>query len=184
MSGGRGNSELYLYNPAVCKKLGKKVFKQLTNNKRHNVSPCVLPDNNVIFCSNYGSSQPQIHYLDMKTKNTRRITNGRGYCAAPSYCAKTNDLVYIRSVRGVFQLFTISLDNMNSIKETQVTKCAGNKQEPSWSECGRYIIFSVENGKKTPQIAVMNYKSGKVRVMTHDSAPKSFPRWTNQLVWA
>ena len=188
LSGGRGNSELYLYDPSACKKAGRKVFKPLTNNRGHNVSPCVLANNDVVFCSDFASGQPQIYYLNMKTKQVRRLTSGKGYCAAPSYCAKTNKLVYIRPVKGAFQLFSLSLDNLNAVGETQITSCAGSKQEPSWSECGRYIIFSIDQNyskrQKVPQIAAMNYNSGQIRIMTNDQTPKSFPRWCPRPIWS
>jgi tol-pal system beta propeller repeat protein TolB len=182
LSGGRGNSELYLYDPRLRRRFGKKVFIQLTKNGGHNVSPCVLPNNDVVFCSNFETGSPQIYYFFIKTKKCVRLTSGRGYCAAPAYCVKTNMLTYIRPIRGQFQLYTLSLDNIYATKETKITHCVGSKQEPSWSECGRYIIFSIDrpNSKKQhiSQIGILNYKSGKIRVMTHDPHPKSFPRWT------
>jgi tol-pal system beta propeller repeat protein TolB len=187
-SGGRGNSELYFYDPRLCKKVGQKVFKQLTKNRGHNVSPCVLPNKNVVFCSDYETKMPQIYYLDIKKRRSRRLTGGKGYCAAPSFCEKTNMLVYVRPLGGTFQLFTLSLDDLSNVSEQQITFCEGNKHEPSWSQCGRYVIFSLDRpdkrGKRVPQVAVLNHKSGKIRILTHDNSHKSFPRWTSQGIWA
>jgi len=188
LSGGKGNSELYLYDPRLCKKAGKRVFSPLTRNGAHNVSPCMLENNDVVFCSDFQTGLPQIYYLERKTKKIRRLTNGEGYCAAPSYCAKTNILVYTRPVKGVFQLFSLSLDNFEEVQEQQITFCQGNKHEPSWSECGRYIAFSLDlsdkkNKRFVSQVAALNYKSGKIRVLTRGPEAKSFPRWTGQKLW-
>lgn len=178
LSGGKGNSELYLYDPRLCKKAGKRVFKPLTKNGAHNVSPCMLAGGDVIFCSDYETGLPQVYHLERATGKTKRLTGGEGYCAAPAYCTKTNMLVYTRPVKGVFQLFTLSLNDLEAVDERQITSCQGNKHEPSWSECGRYIAFSLDQ-----QIAALNYKSGKIRVLTSGVEPKSFPRWTGQELW-
>ena len=135
---------------------------------------------NILLCSDYGSGQPQIYYLNNTTKTMRRLTGGRGYCAAPSYCKETNKVMYTRPVNGTFQLFVLSLDNLDNVKEQQITFGEGNKHEPSWSECGQYAVFSMDtfkNKRRVPQISMLNCRSGKIRVLTHGSEPKSFPRW-------
>jgi tol-pal system beta propeller repeat protein TolB len=179
---GRKNSELYLYDQSICKKLKKKVFTQITNNGENNASPCYLPSGDVVFCSDFETGQPQIYYLDMKNKKTMRLTNGHGYCAAPSYCKKNNSVVYCRLIKGCFQLFTINLGDKNFF-EKQLTFDNTSKQEPVWSACGQYVAFSVDylhpkNYKNIPQIAVLNLVSGKSKILTYDDKPKSFPCWT------
>ena len=178
LSGGK-NSEVYLYDANVNKKLNKTVFKKMTNNNGTNVSPCLLENENLIFCSDYETGSPQIYLLDKKENKTTRLTNGHGYCAAPSYCEKNNSIVYSRQVDGIFQLFTLEL---NSQIEKQVTFNFGNKHEPDFSPCGRYILFSYDfeytKGKQTQQIAVLNLNSGKIRVLTQSRAPKNYPKWS------
>ncbi len=184
---GKGNAEIYLYDQILCNKLKRRVFKPLTNNKGNNVSPCYLPDGNVIFCSDYQTKFPQIYMMDMKTKKTHRLTNGRGYCAAPSYCAKTKSIVYTRYIKGNFQLFTMSLQDPNH-KERQLTITAGDKLDPSYSECGQYVAFTYtfldkKSQKMSNQIAVFNQISGKIRVLTSTKEPKSFPAWTGRMLY-
>ncbi|KKQ10813.1 MAG: Protein TolB [candidate division TM6 bacterium GW2011_GWF2_36_6] len=181
---GRKNSELYLYDQALCNKYKKKVFIQLTHNEGNNASPCFLPNGDVIFCSDYQTGKPQIYYLNSKTKQTKRLTNGKGYCAAPSYCKRNNSIVYCRSKKGFFQLYTINLNNKFFV-ERALTTDQHSKQEPVWSECGNYITFSTDcfnlkTGKNVSQIAVLNVRSGKIRVLTSDDKFKNFPCWTNK----
>ena len=183
LSGGK-NSELYFYDQVICKKLGKRSFLKLTNNRGTNVSPCLLPDGNVIFCSDFKTGLPQIFYLNRKTGTTKMLTSGNGYCAAPSYCPKTNSIVYTRAVNHTFQLFTLNLDNL---KEKQLTFNDGNKHEPSPSECGRFIAFSYDYeykpGHRSPQVAALNCNSGKIHILTTGKEPKSFPRWTKDPIY-
>lgn len=185
---GKKNSELYLYDQSVCKKLKKKIFTQLTNNGENNVSPCYLPNDDVIFCSDFETGQPQIYTLNIKEKETKRITNGKGYCAAPSYCKKNNSIVFCRLVNGYFQLFTKNLADKNST-EKQVTFDNSSKQEPAWSECGNYVAFSIDYlhpkaYKNVPQIAVLNLTSKKIKILTFDDKPKSFPCWTGKTYYS
>ncbi|MBD3272859.1 hypothetical protein GF385_00720 [Candidatus Dependentiae bacterium] len=181
MSGGK-NSEIYLFDSKISKKLKQRVFKKLTNNGGNNVSPYLLENDDVIFCSDFQTGQPQIYYLNRKENYTYRLTNGKGYCAAPSYCAKNNNVVYTRPVNGTFQLFTLNLDNFDNLQEKQITFNGGNKHEPDYSPCGRFIVFSYDfeykKGYQTQQIAVLNVNSGKIRVLTQSKAPKSFPKWS------
>lgn len=196
LSGGKGNSELYLYDIRVCNKLGRRVFKQLTSNGAHNVSPAILRDGNIVFCSNFKTGMPQLYHRDKKTGVTTQLTNGKGYAASPSYCAQTNTLAYTRPVRGTFQLFVLSLDDLECLEEQQVTFGAGNKHEPCWSRNGRYLMFSFDypdkKGRRIPQIAALNYlnyrtdlncRNKKIRVLTSGLAPKSFPHWTDRCLW-
>lgn len=184
---GKGNSEVYMYDQRVCSQLKKRVYKPLTNNGANNSSPCLLPDGNLIFCSDFQTGSPQIYYRDHKTEFVRRLTNGRGYCAAPAYCAKNNSIVYTRFSHGVFQIYTMDLSQPFPI-EHQLTKSHGDKVDPTWSECGRYIAYTFadhnpKTRKTTNQIAILNLMSGKQRVVTSGNEHKSFPSWTGRSLY-
>ena len=182
-----GNSEIYMYDLSLCKKMGKRVFTQLTHNKGSNVSPCLLANDDLIFCSDFQTGSPQIYYRNSKTLAVKRLTNGKGYCAAPAHCPISNKIAYTRYVNGTFQLFTLALKGKHS-KEQQLTFNAGDKLEPTWSECGRYLTFTYANlnkksGRRTNQIAVLNTQSNIVRVLTDSPEPKSFPTWTGRSLY-
>jgi Tol biopolymer transport system component len=184
---GSGNSEIYMYDLALCKKMGKRVFTQLTHNKGSNVSPCLLANDDLIFCSDFQTGSPQIYYRYAKTQAVKRLTSGKGYCAAPAHCPISNKIAYTRYANGTFQLFTLSLNNKNA-KEQQLTFNAGDKLEPTWSACGKYLAFTYANlnkksGKRTHQIAVLNTQSNIVRVLTDSPEPKSFPTWTGRTLY-
>jgi tol-pal system beta propeller repeat protein TolB len=181
MSGGK-NPEIYLYDNKLSNKLKRKVFKKLTNNGGNNVSPCLLKNGDVIFCSDFQTGSPQIYYLNRKKDYVYRLTNGKGYCAAPSYNAKTNNVIYSRLSNGIFQLFSLNIDDFDLLQEKQLTFNFGNKHEPDLSPCGRFVVFSYDfeykKGYQTQQVAVLNVNSKKIRVLTQSKAPKSFPRWS------
>jgi tol-pal system beta propeller repeat protein TolB len=181
MSARSGNSELYMYDQKICRKLKKRVFVPLTSNNSSNSSPTLLPDGNVIFCSDFETGMPQIYHMNIETKFTQRLTSGQGYSAAPSYNDATKSVVYTKQLNGTFQIFSLNLDG-NNVVEKQMTFNEGDKFEPSMSECGKYIVFTYvfsnpETKKTESQIASYNCDSGNIRVLTRGSEPKSFPCW-------
>ncbi len=188
---GQGNSELHLYDHEVSKKAKKRVYTQITHNKGNNASPCYLPNGTIVFCSDFQTNAPQLYQLDMISNTVKRLTTGKGYCAAPAYSAKNNAVVYTRYIKGVFQLCMLNLNEAHP-KERQLTFNGGDKVESSWSACGRYVAFTFntpyELGKKgkkrVNQIAALNLSNGAIKVLTSGPCHKSFPAWTGQSVYA
>lgn len=179
----KGNSELYLYDQVLSRHLKRRIFKQLTNNGANNVAPCMLDNGDIVFCSDFQTGSPQIYLLDAQKKQIKRLTNGQGYCTSPSWCTQKKAIVYTRRVNGTLQLFTLDLNSVKA-QEKQLTFNDGDKVEPVWSDCGKFIAFSYlcreqVKGPIIPQIAVLNTMSGKVRIVTAGSEPKSYPAWVN-----
>ncbi len=115
------------------------------------------------------------------------LTSGKDYCAAPSYCAKTNSIIFTKPINGTFQLFTLKLNDFYNTKEKQLTFGPGDKHEPSFSNCGRFIAFSYEctdkKGIKSQQIAVFNTISGKIKILTTGKERKTFPKWNKKTLY-
>lgn len=179
-----GNSELYMQDHEETKKNKKVTFRQLTDNKGSNGSPCLLPTGDVIFCSDFEHEGIcQIYLFKQADASTKRLTNGQGYCAAPSYSAVNDDVVYLRSVDGVLQLFSLSLKS-SGCHEQQITFDLMNKYEPAYSSCGQYILFSCDVQDKdrqvVRQIGVLNRASKRIRILTRGKMNKSFPSWTHK----
>jgi tol-pal system beta propeller repeat protein TolB len=176
-----GCSEIYLYDQETSQAKGKRFFKQLTNNKGTNVSPCLLENDDVIFASDFETRYPQIYYLDQKKRTTIRLTTEGDYCAAPAYCERTKQLYYMRPVDNTFQLFRKDLSAGLHSREEQITFSPGDKYNPAPSSCGRYIAFSYrhphQKAGKVAQIAVFNVLSHKIRVLTTSPELKSNPSW-------
>ena len=164
----RGDGHCQLY---YCDKSG---FKKVTNNKGNNVSPSLSDDGSTIFfCSDYQTGRPQVYVYRLKTGNIECITNG-GYCASPSYCEKRKQIAYAKIVQGTMQLFVY---DERSKKHTQLTFDAGSKEECSWSPCGNYLTYSVEQGK-TQRIAVLNLLTKQQRYITTANINCSYPAWS------
>ncbi|MCK4265493.1 PD40 domain-containing protein, partial [Candidatus Babeliales bacterium] len=180
-----GNSELYLYDTDFSKEQGRRVFRQLTNNRGNNVSPSLLSNGDIVFCSDFKTGAPQIFYLDNNNKKILQLTHG-GYCSEPSYCENNRSIVFTKPVNGSFQIFRINLNKDNTVlSEEQLTSNSGDKHHPSCSENGKYIVFSYrisdDEGRMTPQIASLNISSGRIRILTKGPQAKSFPTWRKKI---
>jgi tol-pal system beta propeller repeat protein TolB len=188
MSGKKGNTEIYLYDNKVSKKKGKRIYKQVTHNHGNNTSPTLLSNGDIIYCSDFQTGSPQIYYLDMKKHVTRRLSSGKGYCAAPSYHPESRSVVYTKLVDGSFQLFSLNIDDPRH-REKQLTVGAGDKIDPAWSPCGRFVAFTYDTkdeklNRPIPQIGILNCASKSIRIVTRSKQPKSFPTWINKPFYA
>ncbi len=166
------------YNVAgdiVCKKIdttGKRITTVISN-KGNNLSSNLLDNDDIIFCSDFETGHPHIYYYHAQTHTTERLTQS-GYCTSPAYCSKSNCVVYAKLVHGVSQLY---MYNLTEKKHEQLTFDKGNKDEPSFSPCGNFIVFAVENANSS-RIAVMHLATRKRDYITLPSLCASYPTWS------
>ncbi|MBT4594928.1 hypothetical protein HOD08_03555 [bacterium] len=187
----KGNTELFLFDEKVCKKVGQPAFKQLTKNSGTNVSPCYLSDGNMVFCSDYEYKRPQIYFMDIKRNKSCRITFNQPYCASPTYCAKTNKIVYVSPVEKVFQLFSLDLDDLKKGKAPttkQLTFSKGDKLSPSLHESGEFVSFVTggrdDGGELKSQLAIYNLLNNQVKIMSKGRSDRRYPAWTERQLYA
>ena len=165
-SRGDGSCHVYYYENGA--------LKRLTHNRGNNVSPTFTEDGTkIFFCSDFQTGQPQIYCYDLQADFLERITQG-GYCAAPSYCSTNEKVAYSKIVKGTMQLF---IYDTHTKKHTQLTFDKGNKEECSWSPCGNYLLFSLENKDKC-RIAMLNLLTNERRFITSEKEVCSYPAWS------
>lgn len=165
-SKGKGNCQLYYYENSQV--------TQITKNAGNNVSPTFAGDKNIIFfCSDFQTGQPQVYCYDISTKALQRITDG-GYCASPSYCSKNGKLVYSKKIQGIMQLMVYDVSTKQHV---QLTNNGGHKEECSWSPCGNFVLYSVENNSKS-RIAQLNILTHEQTFITAESAVCTYPAWS------
>lgn len=165
-SHGKGCCQLYY---------GKQgTFKQLTHNQGNNISPSLNDDGSCLFfCSDFQTGKPQIYQYTIENELIERITNG-GYCVSPSYCGKRHQVAYGKMERGVMQLY---LYDVARKQHTRLTSDAGNKEEFSWSPCGNYLLFSVDQAGKS-RIAVLNLLTHQRVYITPSGNHCTYPSWS------
>jgi TolB protein len=168
-----GKSQLYLYT--YDSKEQKPFLKQLTNNEGNNISPILSSNGDIIFCSDFKTKGPQICYYHASDGTIDTLTNG-GYCACPTLCEKNNLIAYCKLVDGVMQMFVY---DMNSKYHEQITFDATNKEECTWSPCGNFLAYSVDDGR-TSRIAVFNRMTKEQTYITSSNDRCIYPSWSPQ----
>ncbi|MCX5924951.1 MAG: hypothetical protein NT124_01465 [Candidatus Dependentiae bacterium] len=165
-SHGKGNCQVYYGD--------KGVFKKITDNKGNNISPSLFDDGSaIVFCSDFQTGQPQIYLYTVANELVERVTEG-GYCASPQYCGIRHQIAYGKIDKGVMQLYVYDIGTKS---HTRLTTDAGNKEEYSWSPCGNYLLFSVEQGKSS-RIAVLSLLTKERKYITPENIYCSYPSWS------
>ena len=166
----------YAFDP----QLKQGVHKPLIHNEGKNVSPTLLDNGDIIFCSDAsslrkGSSSqgPKIYKYHARDGSVSKITND-GYCVGPSYCKRTNRIAYSKKINGVMQL---CIYDCTKNVDTQITFDPGNKIDCCWSPCGTSIVYCYQKGR-TSRIAIIHARMKKVVFVTPDREYCSCPSWS------
>jgi TolB protein len=165
-SHGRGACQLFMV------KDGK--ISQLTHNTGNNVSPSISYDGSLVyFCSDYETGLPQIYTYRFSDDAIERITDG-GYCASPACSARHARVAYAKIVDGIMQIFVYDHKKQ---RHTQVTFGPGNKEECSWSPCGNYLVYALEEGNKG-SIVSLHMQTKQLKMITSARDICSYPAWS------
>lgn len=163
-----GSSQLYhSYIDGLSK---ERKCDRLTYNEGNNIAPCFVDDNHVAFITDFETPKPQVYILNVVNHSLQRITDG-AYCACPAYCSANNKLVYSKMIDGTMQLCQY---DCSTHEHKQLTKCSGNKEEPTWSACGNYIVFGLNEGLKS-KVAQLNLVTNKIKPLTASSEHCTYP---------
>lgn len=164
----------------------KAIHTKLIGNDGKNFYPILLKNGDIIFCSDSKKlwndltkrskkyPGPYICYYKKDSDNYQIFCHG--YCLSPSYSQKNNQIVYSKSINGVFQLVIYDLKNN---KNQQITFDHANKFDPVWSPCGNYIAFCYQHKNKS-QIAVENILTRKRHYITSETNWCSNPAWLSK----
>jgi len=171
----KGTSQIY--KGILDQKLHTWHFNPLTNNNGTNISPILLENGDVIFCSDFQTKLPQLFYYTAATGEYERLTKGPS-STSPSYNPKTNTIAFSRTANGALQIFLLDLNTKNI---TQLTNDAGDKEESSWSPCGNYLAYVVDYGK-TSRIAVHNIQTKERYYITKQNMRCTYPSWSPGIV--
>lgn len=172
-----GTIYLYCFDPIEKKGVHTPIIK----NEGKNVSPTLLDNGDVIFCSDapsllkkHGAGKgPHICYYSAADKSIRPLTS-EGYCVGPSYCPLNRKIAFSKKIHGVMQLFTY---DMRTKEPQQLTFDEGNKIDCCWSPCGNFLVFCYQQGNES-RISLMHVAMRKRSFLTPHGAYCSSPSWS------
>ncbi len=101
----------------------------------------------------------------------------------PAYNAAQRKLVYVSDESGSPQLWIVNSDSSARKQLTNLTHTVGEVLDPSWSENGRYILFSIAD-KGRSSLFYFDFKSEKTHPISIPFVYERKPRWSidNQTV--
>ena len=155
----------------------RSYMRQITQNYGNNISPNLLENGDIVFCSDFETKSPQIYYYYAHNRSFERLTKG-GYCVSPVICQRVNKIAYCKMINGISQLFTYDIGTQN---HKQITFDNAKKDECSWSPCGTYLSFALEKGSQK-RIAVLNLITNEQFYLTKSGEQCSYPSWSPRYV--
>lgn len=165
-SRGNGNCQIYYYS--------KLDFRKITNNQGNNFSATMAADGSKFYyCSDYKTGKPYIYCYAFET-NVHTPILEHGYCYSLSYSTGRHQLAYCKMVSGCGQLFVY--DELTK-EHIQLTFDATSKDECSWSPCGNFLLFAVENKGKS-RLAMLNLITNDRRYLTPEGVVCTYPTWS------
>ncbi len=168
----KGGTQLYSY--VYDKAHRPKNYTQLTFNMGNNISPTVLENGDIVFCSDFIGGKPQLYRLSRLNDSLVCLSQSGDVCFSPAYCPLNKKIAYTKMVDGVGQLFLYSVVTG---KDIQITFDGGHKQEVSWSPCGHYVVFGFSN-EKSKRIAIQNIQTGSRHFITDEKMLCTYPSWS------
>lgn len=170
-----GDIWLYAYD-TVTK---KGTHKCLIKNDGKNVSPTLLPNGDIIFCSDSRQLSPKSKgphiYLYSASKDTTEPLTKDGFCVGPAYCPRTQKLAYSKRVNGTMQIYVY---DMKTKQHSQLTTDKSDKLDCCWSPCGTYLAFCYQQNR-TSRIATMHATLKKRFYITPENEYCSCPAWSS-----
>jgi len=169
-SRGDGFCQIYFFVKGELKKI---------THKGNNIAPTFAQNSNILyFCSDAHSKSPRIYKYDLTKKGDKnyipeRVTKS-GFAVSTVFCQEKNLLAYAKMVKGIMQIFVY---NPSNGLHKQLTFNSGNKEECSWSPCGNYLLFAVENNNKS-RLAIMNLLTNKTNFITDVGDSCDYPFWS------
>lgn len=167
------NGKSQLYYCSLDPHTKQSHMQQITNNAGNNISPNLLENGDIIFCSDFETKSPQIYYYSASHQSFERLTTG-GYCVSPVICQRVNKIAYCKMINGVSQLFVYY---MQIKTHKQITFDTAKKDECTWSPCGTYVAFAMERGAQK-RIAVLNILTNERFFMTDTQEKCCYPSWS------
>jgi Tol biopolymer transport system component len=125
------------------------------------------------YCSDYKTGKPHIYCYEFATNSAQPIIE-QGYCYCPSYCAPRRQVAYCKMMSGQAQLFVY--DELTK-EHVQLTFDGSSKDECSWSPCGNFLLFAVEQKGKS-RVAMLNLLTNERRYLTAESEVCTYPTWS------
>lgn len=98
----------------------------------------------------------------------------QGFCTGPSWHEGRGQIVYAKRVGGNMQLWVY---DMKRGTDEQLTSGPGDKIDPSWSPCGNFVAYCLDQGKES-SIMILHVGTKNSRRISPAGEHCSCPAWS------
>ncbi len=155
---------LYEFN----KQARKGSHTKLTDSSKTCACPSLLSTGDIIYSCNNKI------YCYSREKRLHTVLPISGSCISPAVHARSNRIIFSRSVDGILQIYCVDVTGKNLV---QLTYGPGSKKDACWSPCGNYIAYTLSN-RKNEQIALFNLMTGVETILTSSEYCCGYPTWS------
>ncbi|MBI3288426.1 MAG: PD40 domain-containing protein [Elusimicrobia bacterium] len=149
--------------------------ERLTSHFGADSTPTFSPDARQVAFVSDRSGNPQIHVLDLPTKQIRRLSN-LNWCDAPAWSPTGEWIAFSGRVHNKDKMDIFIID-ITGGQIRQLTHGEGSNEDPAWSPDGRFLAFSSTRGGRS-QIWVMDQDGSAPRLMADVAGASVTPHWS------
>ena len=170
------NGDLRQLGTAIERALGEAeaAFAELDTAGRLRLRGLVArPDGQRIVMSLQDGANSSINELDLRTKQTRRLTSANAIDTAPCYAPDGRAIVFESDREGTQQLYVMGYDGGG---QRRLSQGEGRYSTPVWSPRGDYIAFT-RQARGQFAIGVMRPDGSGERILTESYLDEA-PTWS------
>ncbi len=151
------------------------VLKLLSNRSGINSGASYSPDGKKIAYTMSYTGNPEIHLLDLQTKESTQMTRSLGFDVDPAFSPDGRKLAFVSSRPGKPMIYTLDLGNPLEVK--RLTYAGSYNATPNWSPDGGKIVFAGWLDRRFDLFTITS-DGGKIDRLTKDEGNNEDPHYS------
>jgi TolB protein len=150
-------------------------YRPLSNRKGINSGAAYSPKGDRLAYTMSVTGNPEIHLLDLSTRETTQLTRSIGFDVDPAWSPDGKQLAFVSSRPGKPMLYTVDLDRPADAK--RLTYAGSYNATPSWSPDGKKIAFAGWLDGRF-DLFTITADGGKIERLTKDEGNNEDPHFS------
>ena len=151
------------------------VLKLLSNRSGINSGASYSPDGTKIAYTMSYTGNPELHILDLESKESTQLTRSIGFDVDPAFSPNGQSLAFVSSRPGKPMIYTLDLKNPSEAK--RLTYAGSYNATPNWSPDGGKIVFAGWLDRHFDLFTITS-DGGKIDRLTKDEGNNEDPHYS------
>ena len=149
-------------------------IRELTSDRSLNLSPAWSPDGSNICYTSYKDGNPNLHAINLRSKNPSVLSEFQGLNSAPAWSPDGKRIALTLSKDGNAEIYLLQIKKK---KFRRLTFSRAIDSSPTWSPSNREIAFTSDR-PGSPQIYIMDSDGLNLRRLTFEGSYNDSPVWS------